>query len=55
MRNAKNAFPILTTAVVDILLRGLVTLEDVQNELMTMPRVFADIKTLYLARRKNTK
>ncbi len=48
----KNKYPILTMAAVEILLKGLVTLEDLQNELVTQPGLFADIRALYLARRK---
>ncbi len=51
MKRSLNKYPIVTVAIVDYLLRGLVSLNDVEKELTDQPLLLDDVKTLYFARR----
>ncbi len=51
MKRLINKYPILTASVVDYLLKGFVSLEDVERELSDQPTLIEDVRVLYFARR----
>ncbi len=50
MKRSLNKYPILTVAMVDFLLKGIVSLSDVEVELADQPILLNDVRTLYLER-----